>query len=86
MNLGWFSAAYNLATFNYWFFEWPAGFWMRHLVGLPLTALFLWGIKVTLLPILIQVANVMVNLIIGLRGLAGGIFGGLGAAVRALLP
>ncbi len=81
MNLGWFSAAYNLATFNYWFFEWPAGFWVRHLVGLPITAMFIWGIQTTLMPILIQAANVLVNLFIGLRGLLGGVFGALGRLI-----
>ena len=82
INLDWFTATYNLSTWNYWWFQWPAGIWVRHLVGLPFTGLFLWGVMVTLMPVLVQVANVMINLLFGIRGALGGLFGAVGGFLR----
>lgn len=62
-NLGFFSAVYNLASWDFWFLDNTFGKLVRLFVGLPIMGLLVWGLLTTVMPVIITGASAVLTFI-----------------------
>ncbi|SVA20394.1 uncharacterized protein METZ01_LOCUS73248 [marine metagenome] len=62
-NVGWFSAVYALASWQFWYFDNTFGTMMRLFVGIPVMGILMYGLITSVMPVIISGASAVLTFI-----------------------